>query len=231
MRYLFCLAAVLGALLSTAALADTTDLTGDPNLWMNVTSFGEAHRLGNEIHLLSTGNWFYLTKKRYADFELTLEVNVPSLEEYVNSGVMFRGQIAYQKDIESYYAYGYQAEVDPSDRRWSGGLYEQATERQWLFPLHPERSAPGEHLKQNHSPEWSPAKAEAFRVGQWNHFRIRALGPEIKIWVNGVLTTHVTDTAFSEGHIGIQHHGSKAFAEQGSTANTVKFRNIIIEEL
>lgn len=231
MRYLFCLAAVLGALLSTAALADKTDLTGNPNLWMNVTSFGEAHRLGNEIHLLSTGNWFYLTKKRYADFELTLEVNVPSLEEYVNSGVMFRGQIAYQKDIESYYAYGYQAEVDPSDRRWSGGLYEQATERQWLFPLHPERSAPGEHLKQNHSPEWSPAKAEAFRVGQWNHFRIRALGPEIKIWVNGVLTTHVTDTAFSEGHIGIQHHGSKAFAEQGSTANTVKFRNIIIEEL
>lgn len=231
MRYLFCLAAVLGALLSTAALADKTDLTGNPNLWMNVTSFGEPHRLGNEIHLLSTGNWFYLTKKRYADFDLTLEVNVPSLEEYVNSGVMFRGQIAYQKDIESYYAYGYQAEVDPSDRRWSGGLYEQATERQWLFPLHSERSAPGEHLKQNHSPEWSPAKAEAFRVGQWNHFRIRALGPEIKIWVNGVLTTHVTDTAFSEGHIGIQHHGSKAFAEQGSTANTVKFRNIIIEEL
>lgn len=231
MRYLLCLAALFGSFLSVSTLADKTDLTGNPNLWMNVTSFGEAHRLGNEIHLLSTGNWFYLTKKRYADFELTLEVNVPSLEEYVNSGVMFRGQIAYQKDIESYYAYGYQAEVDPSDRRWSGGLYEQATERQWLFPLHPERSAPGEHLKQNHSPEWSPVKAEAFREGEWNHFRIRALGPEIKIWVNGVLTTHVTDTAFSEGHIGIQHHGSKAFAEQGSTANTVKFRNIIIEEL
>jgi hypothetical protein len=231
MRYLLYMAALLGSLVSTHALADKTDLTGDPDLWMNVTAFGEAHRLGNEVHLLSTGNWFYLTKKRYDDFELTLEVNVPRLEEYVNSGVMFRGQIAYQKDIESYYAYGYQAEVDPSERRWSGGLYEQATERQWLFPLHSERSAPGEHAKQNHSPEWSPAKAEAFRVGEWNHFRIRAVGPEIKIWVNQVLTTHVTDTAYSEGHIGIQHHGSKAFAERGSTANTVKFRNITIEEL
>lgn len=230
MRRLLCLAALFGSLLSTHTLADKSDLTGDPNLWMNVTSFGEAHMLGNELHLLSTGNWFYLTKKRYSDFELTLEVNVPKLDEYVNSGVMFRGQIAYQKDIESYYAYGYQAEVDPSDRRWSGGLYEQATPRQWLFPLHPERSAPGEHLKQNHSPEWSPSKAEAFKVGEWNHYRIRAVGPDIKIWVNQVLTTHLTDTAYSEGHIGIQHHGSKAFTEH-RTANTVKFRNIIIEEL
>lgn len=231
MRRLLFLAALFGSLLSTHTLADKSDLTGDPNLWMNVTAFGEAHLLGNELHLLSTGNWFYLTKKRYQDFELTLEVSVPKLEEYVNSGVMFRGQIAYQEDIESYYAYGYQAEVDPSDRRWSGGLYEQATERQWLFPLHPERSAPGEYLKHNHSPEWSQAKAEAFRVGEWNHYRIRAVGPEIKIWVNQVLTTHVTDSRFSEGHIGIQHHGSKAFAEHGSTANTVKFRNIAIEEL
>ena len=231
MRHLLCLATLAVSLLSAPALADKTNLTGDANLWMNVTAFGEAHRLGSELHLLSTGNWFYLTKKRYDDFELTLEVKVPDLEEYVNSGVMFRGQIAYQKDIDSYYAYGYQAEVDPSDRRWSGGLYEQSTPRQWLFPLHSERSAPGEQLTHNHSPEWSTEKAEAFQVGEWNHYRIRALGPDIKIWVNHVLTTHVTDTAFSEGHIGVQHHGSRAFAESGSTANTIKFRNIIIEEL
>lgn len=231
MRYLFCLAALAGLVFSTQALADKTDLTRDPNLWMNVTAFGEAYRPGSELHLLSTGNWFYLTKKRYQDFELTLEVNVPKLDEYVNSGVMFRGQIAYQEDIESYYAYGYQAEVDPSDRRWSGGLYEQGTERQWLFPLHPERSAPGEYFKHNHSPAWDQEKAEAFRVGEWNHYRIRAVGSEIKIWVNQILTTHVTDSRFDEGHIGIQHHGSKAFADHGSTANTVKFRNITIEEL
>jgi hypothetical protein len=231
MRRLVYLATLFGSLLSTHTLAEKSDLTGNPNLWMNVTAFGEAHLLGNELHLLSTGNWFYLTKKRYADFELTLEVNVPKLEEYVNSGVMFRGQIVYQKDIESYQAYGYQAEVDPSDRRWSGGLYEQATERQWLFPLHKERSAPGADLKQNHSPEWGPSKAGSFRVGDWNRYRIRAVGPEIKIWVNDVLTTHVTDTRFTEGHIGMQHHGSKAFAEHRNAANTVKFRNITIEEL
>lgn len=231
MRHLLCLTALAGSLLSGTAFADKSELTADPNLWMNVTAFGEAHRVGSELHLLSTGNWFYLTKKRYEDFELTLEVQVPQLEEYVNSGIMFRGQIAYEGDIESYYAYGYQAEVDPSGRRWSGGLYEQATEREWLFPRHTERSEPGEHFQENHSPEWTQEKARAFRVGQWNHYRIRAEGPELKIWVNDVLTTHVIDTRFSEGHIGLQHHGSEAFAERGSTANTIKFRKIIIKEL
>lgn len=219
------------AAFSTGASAEPTDITHDPNLWMNVTSFGEAHWLGNEIHLLSTGNWFLLTKKRYRDFTLELEVTVPDVEgEYVNSGIIFRAQTAYSEDIDSQYALGYQAEVDPSERRWSGGLYEQSTPRQWLFPLHPERSAPGEHLVENHSPDWTEEKAQAFKPGQWNHYRISARGPEIRIWLNGVLTTHVEDTHLEEGFIGIQHHGSKRFAESGDTAYTVKFRNIKVEE-
>lgn len=231
MRVLGFVAVWLLLTLPSHAQAEKTVLSDDPDAWMNVTAYGEAHWIGSEVHLLSTGNWFLLTKKRYSDFELELEVLVPELTEYVNSGVMFRGQIAYTDELESYYAYGYQAEVDPSERRWSGGLYEQATERQWLFPLHDERSAPGEHFKRNHSPDWTDEKAGAFKNGEWNHYRVRAEGPVIKIWVNGVLTTHVTDTRFSEGHIGIQHHGSRAFAERGATANTIKFRHIVIEEL
>mgnify|MGYP002276963400 CR=1 FL=1 len=224
--------AFLYALATAGVQAAPVDITHDPNLWMNVTSFGEAHWLGNEIHLLSTGNWFLLTKKRYADFTLELEVIVPEVEgEYVNSGILFRAQTRYSAEAESQIAWGYQAEVDPSERAWSGGLYEQSTPRQWLFPLHPERSAPGEHFRENHSPEWTAEKAQAFRAGEWNHYRITAVGPEIRIWLNGVLTTHVTDTHLDEGFIGIQHHGSKGFAETGDTAYTVKFRNITIEEL
>lgn len=218
---------------ATASAADKpVEIGTNPNLWMNVSSFGEAHWLGREIHLLSTDNWFFLTKKRYSDFELELEVLVPQLDdEYVNSGIIFRAQTEYSEDTHSQYAYGYQAEVDPSDRRWSGGLYEQATKRQWLFPLHAERSNPGEHFKENYSPEWSEEKSAAFKAGEWNHYKIRAQGPEIKIWLNGVLTTHVKDTHLSEGHIGIQHHGSTSFAERGDTRNTVKFRAIEIREL
>ncbi|WP_020210588.1 3-keto-disaccharide hydrolase [Gilvimarinus chinensis] len=216
----------------TMAADEPTDIGANANLWMNVSSFGEAHWLGSEIHLLSTDNWFLLTKKRYSDFELELDVKVPQLQdEYVNSGIIFRAQTAYSDDINSQYAYGYQAEVDPSERRWSGGLYEQATKRQWLFPLHDERSNPGEHLKQNYSPEWTDEKSAAFKNGEWNHYKIRAEGPVIKIWVNGVLTTHVKDTHLSEGFIGIQHHGSTSFAQSGDTRNTAKFRHIKIREL
>lgn len=214
------------------AAEEPIDIGANPELWMNVSTFGEAHWLGREIHLLSSDNWFLLTKKRYRDFELQAEVLVPQLDdEYVNSGIIFRAQTAYSDDINSQYAFGYQAEVDPSDRRWSGGLYEQATERQWLFPLHPERSKPGSYFKENYSPEWSEEKSAAFKHGQWNHYKIRAEGPEIKIWLNNILTTHVKDTHLSEGHIGIQHHGSSSFAEQGATRNTVKFRHISIREL
>lgn len=225
------LAALLGAALSSSVFAEPVDITQDPNLWMNVSAFGEAHWLGNEIHLLSSDNWFLLTKKRYRDFTLELDVKVPEVEgEFVNSGIIFRAQTEYSAEINSQFAYGYQAEVDPSERRWSGGLYEQATPREWLFPVHPERSAPGEYFKANYSPEWSEEKASAFKVGQWNHYKISAVGPEIKIWVNDVLTTHVKDTHLSEGFIGIQHHGSRGFALRGDTAYTVKFRNIIIDE-
>lgn len=42
MRRLLCLATLLGLLLSTHTLAEKSDLTGHPNLWMNVTALGEA---------------------------------------------------------------------------------------------------------------------------------------------------------------------------------------------
>ncbi|WP_041522722.1 3-keto-disaccharide hydrolase [Gilvimarinus agarilyticus] len=231
MRKSLLCAALLSAAASLSVSADPVDITHDQNLWMNVSSFGEAHWLGGEIHLLSSDNWFLLTKKRYRDFTLELEVIVPEVEgEFINSGIIFRAQTEYSADIESQFAFGYQAEVDPSDRRWSGGLYEQATPRQWLFPAHAERSAPGDHLKENYSPDWTEEKATAFKAGQWNHYKISARGPDIKIWVNDVLTTHVKDTHLSEGFIGIQHHGSQGFAQRGDTAYTVKFRNISIEE-
>ena len=61
------------------------------------------------------------------------EVKMPDVTEYSNSGIIFRAQLNGEKGKQQ--AMGYQAEVDPSDRKWSGGLYDQAR-RQWLHPLH-----------------------------------------------------------------------------------------------
>ena len=158
------------------------------------------------------------------------EVLMPDVEEYSNSGFIFRAQTRPHNSGSGLEAYGYQAEVDPSPRKWSGGLYDQGR-RKWLNPLHETRSNPDQDFKENKSPEWTLTKSNAYQHLTWNKYRIQAIGSEIKIYVNEVLTTHVVDVKDAKGHIGIQHHGSKAYAQTGDRTNTVKFRNIRITSL
>ncbi|MCU4677619.1 DUF1080 domain-containing protein [Catenovulum sp. 2E275] len=221
----------LVALLTSCATPKPQTPSLDQTRWQNVYPYGQAEFINGTIELISTDNWFYLTKQSYRDFELELDVKMPDTTEYSNSGIIFRAQIKPFESGHGFYAYGYQAEVDPSDRKWSGGLYEQATQRQWLYPLHPTRSAPDSDFKQNLLGEWSSQQANAYQHLAWNHYKIKAVGPEIKIWVNGVLTTHVIDNKSAEGFIGIQHHGSELFKKTGDKRNKVVFKNITITEL
>ena len=62
-------------------------------------------------------------KEDYADFVLELEANVPS----GNSGIFFRCLQGDKKLL------GYQAEIDRSERQFSGGLYDN-TGRGFLVP-------------------------------------------------------------------------------------------------
>ncbi|WP_048692970.1 DUF1080 domain-containing protein [Catenovulum maritimum] len=214
-------------ILSSCASTDKTILSTSLSNWQNISTFGNATLVNDEIHLVSKNNWFYLTKKQYKDFILEAEVMLPKLEnEEPNSGIIFRGQIGTENNKK--FAYGYQAEVDPTDRKWSGGLYEQSTPRQWLHPIHPKRSKPDSDFKQNLSPEWTNEKANALKRMDWNKYVIQAKGPELKIWLNGVLTTHVIDTKFAQGYIGIQHHGNRIKTDP---TYAIKFRNIKITEL
>ena len=69
-------------------------------------------------------------------------------------------------------------EIDPSDRKWTGGLYDEAR-RGWLFPL-----------------DGHPTAQAAFRQGEWNHFRIEAIGDHIRTWVNGDLRQNSSTEEF-----------------------------------
>jgi hypothetical protein len=223
----------LFSVLSACALTDnksSESLNTSLLNWQNVYNDGEAKIVDNEIHLISTGNWFYLTKKKYSDFIFEADILMPDVTEYSNSGFIFRAQVRPNKKGTAQEAYGYQAEVDPSNRKWSGGLYDQGR-RQWLNPLHEKRSNPDADFKENKSPQWTPEKSNAYKHLQWNSYRIVAQGSDIKIYVNNVLTTHVIDVKDSEGYIGIQHHGSKEFKQTGNRKNTIKFRNIRVTEL
>jgi hypothetical protein len=143
-------------------------------------------------------NTFLRTEKEYANFVLTLDMklDVPS-----NSGIQFR---SHQRDGDGR-VFGYQAEIDPSPRAWSGGIYDEGR-RGWLDDLkdHPKAQA-------------------AFRVAGWNNYKIQAQGPWLRTWVNGVPCANLIDTADAQGFIALQVHSAKK--------GQIRWRNIRIREL
>jgi hypothetical protein len=83
--------------------------------------------VGSTVH--NTPNSFMTTNKMYGDFILELDYKVdPSM----NSGIQIRSNsIPTYKDGK---VHGYQIEIDPSDRAWSAGIYDEGR-RGWLNPL------------------------------------------------------------------------------------------------
>ena len=126
------------------------------------------------------GQSFLVTERPYGDFILEVELKN---EMPGNSGIQVR---SHQR--ENGRLFGYQIEIDASERAWSAGLYDEAR-RGWLQNL-----------------EDNEAGRRAFRNGDWNTYRIECLGPWIRVWLNGVPTVDYFDTADLEGVIGLQVH-------------------------
>ncbi|MDG2108662.1 MAG: DUF1080 domain-containing protein [Flavobacteriaceae bacterium] len=152
------------------------------------------------ISKLNTPNSFLATKKRYSDFILEFEVKV---DFGLNSGVQFRSE-----SISTYMdgrVHGYQCEIETSQRKWAGGIYDEAR-RGWLYPL--TRNKKGQ---------------DAFVNGTWNAYRIEAIGSEIITYVNGIQASNLIDEVTSEGFIAFQVHGISNPKDEGKK---VKWRNI-----
>ncbi|MGE5361583.1 MAG: DUF1080 domain-containing protein [Bacteroidales bacterium] len=151
--------------------------------------------------VLDSPNSFLCTREKFADFILEYEVRI---ESEMNSGVQIRS-IA-DPDINKGRVHGYQVEVDPSARAWTGGLYDEAR-RGWLHTL-----------------EGQPASQKAIRKGDWNKFRVEAVGPSIRTWLNGVECANILDGLTPSGIIALQVHGIGKDASKAG--ETIRFRNI-----
>jgi hypothetical protein len=148
-------------------------------------------------------NSFMATEKLYKDFILELELFVdPSLI----SGVQFRSNSL--PDYQNGRVHGYQMEIDPSERAWSGGIYDESR-RGWLYTM-----------------EVNPAAKSAFKNNAWNKYRIECIGNSIRTWVNGVPTAHVIDNMTSEGFIAFQVH---SINKNETPGKQIKWRNIKIK--
>ncbi len=165
----------------------------------------------------NTGNSFLCTEKDYADFILELEFKVhPKL----NSGVQIRSHCFDEpKEIEhngktiktpAGRVHGYQVEIDPSDRAYSGGVYDEGRRGVFLADL-----------KDN-----EPAR-KAFKQNEWNKFRIECRGDSFKTWINGVAAVEFRDSITPKGFIALQVHG----VGKNEEPMEVRWRNIRIQEL
>ncbi|MDO5570657.1 MAG: DUF1080 domain-containing protein [Bacteroidales bacterium] len=149
----------------------------------------------------NTPNTFLVSNKKFGDFILEFDFMV---DNGFNSGVQFRSQSS--KDVNNGRVNGYQFEIDPSDRAWTGGIYDEAR-RGWLYPL-----------------TNNPQGAKAFKRNEWNKARIEAVGNHLRTWVNGIQCSDLIDDKDAKGFIALQVHSV------GSSTDTknVKWRNIRI---
>ena len=152
---------------------------------------------------MNTDNSFLCTQKDYGDFILEFEFMV---DDALNSGVQLRSHST--KSYQKGRVHGYQFEIDPAPRAWTGGIYDEAR-RGWLYPMIKNTGA-----------------QTAFKNNQWNSARVEAIGNRIRTWVNGIACADLLDDADASGFIALQVHAiGKDASKEGKT---IAWRNIRI---
>jgi hypothetical protein len=138
---------------------------------------------------------YLATQKSYKDFELDLDFKQ---EANGNSGVFFRSSLDGTKIA------GWQVEVAPKDMD-TGGIYESYG-RGWLVKIPDE-------------------KENILKPGEWNHMKIRVVGPQVTTWLNGQQMVDLTDEKIGQatGAIALQIHSGGGIK--------VRWKNIRVREI
>jgi hypothetical protein len=152
---------------------------------------------------------FVCSNEEYKDFILELDVKTDST---YNSGILIRSFEA-PKNVDTckIALYGYTIKIDESSRKWTGGIMEHfgGSTLTWLYSLGNDQRA-----------------RDAYRLAKWNHFRIEAIGSQIKIWINGIPVLNMINNKYKSGHIGFKIHYLGNFPDQEKSYG--QFKNIRI---
>jgi hypothetical protein len=127
------------------------------------------------------------------------------VDDGLNSGVQIRSES--HKHYNNGRVHGYQFEIDPSPRAWTGGIYDEGR-RGWLYPL-----------------TANPPAQKAFKNEEWNKGRVEAIGNSIRTWVNGIPCANLWDDMTLSGFIALQVH---SIANKKDEGKTVRWKNIRI---
>ena len=137
-----------------------------------------------------------VTEKPYAYFTLNLQFKT---EAPGNSGVQFRSHV-----IDGAMQ-GYQADVDPNPGGNTGSVWDEHRRNRWLAVC-------------------SEEGKKAYKPGEWNDYRIGAVGDTVLVYLNGVKTVSFHDDMAINGIIALQVHS-------GKTPVKVRWKDIKIADM
>lgn len=137
-----------------------------------------------------------LSEKQYSNFVVTAKFRVLSGD----SGFYFRSD----RVKSNVSVNGFQVEIDTSQE--TGGLYETGG-RAWVK-----------------KPDLEAVKKRGYKAGEWTSMELRAIGRDIEVKINNVLSAKLTkDKGRLKGHFGLQLHGGQKMH--------VEYKDIQITEL
>jgi hypothetical protein len=150
----------------------------------------------------NTPNTFLCTQREFADFALEYEFRI---DPRANSGVQIRSNSVpgYRNGV----VHGYQVEIDPTERAWTAGVYDESR-RGWIADLRNNEAA-----------------RRAFRQNEWNQVRVEVRGDSIKTWLNGTPAAELVDSLTRSGFIGLQVHASDS-----PQPLEVRWRNLRVQD-
>jgi 6-phosphogluconolactonase len=146
-------------------------------------------------------NDFLATTQEYDDFDLRFKMKLTGTEGFINSGVQFRSR----RVPNHFEVSGYQADFGAG---YYGALYDESRRNKILM-------APAKEIAD-----------KAVRPNDWNDYRIRAIGPHIQLWLNGIKTVD-----YIEADKAIPQKGIIALQIHGGAKAQVQFKDIVIEEI
>jgi hypothetical protein len=195
--------------------ADFTRANCNEDTW--TWNGGHVHCTGQPVGVLRTA-------KIYKNFEMVL--NWRHLQSGGNSGVFVWASPEALKDLPpgklppggievQVLDHGYTEQYEKS----SGKKADWFTTNGDVFPVGKSSMKPFPPLSPNGVRSF-PSKNLSKGVGEWNHYYVRAINGEIRLWVNGEEVSGGSDCQPAEGYLCLESEGAP-----------VEFRNLRIREL
>ena len=195
--------------------ADFLNANGAPDTWSWVD--GVVHCTGQPVGVLRT-------TKEFTNFELVAQWR--HLKSGGNSGIFLWSAPEAYADLKPGSLPKIGIEVQILDHGYAE-QYEQRTGKKpdWfttngdVFPVGRSTMTPFPPVAPKGSRSF-PRKNLSRGVGEWNHYYIRAINGEVRLWVNGEEVSGGTDCQPAKGYLCLESEGAP-----------VEFKNVRIREL